>query len=194
MGAAGRDFHNFNVFFRDNPDYEVVAFATQIPGIGCRRYPPCWRYINKPEGIPVFPESELDRLHQRARRRACGVGLRQRASRIRNHKACQVLAAGADFWLMGTDGTMLKASVPVVSVCAVHTGFGKSQTSRKVVKILREAGERVVSRAPPMPYGDLAMQAVQRFASYDDLNLHKTTIEEREEYEPYIDLGAISRA
>ncbi len=193
MGAAGRDFHNFNVFFRDNPDYEVVAFtATQIPGIGGRRYPAVLAGDQyKPEGIPVYPESELDRLIKEHGVERVVFAYSDVPHEYVMHKASQVLAAGADFWLMGPNSTMLKATVPVVSVCAVRTGSGKSQTSRKVVKILREAGKRVVSVRHPMPYGDLAVQAVQRFASYDDLILHKTTIEEREEYEPYIDLGAI---
>lgn len=193
MGAAGRDFHNFNVFFRDNPDYEVVAFtATQIPGIGGRRYPAVLAGdLYKPQGIPVYPESELDRLIKEHGVEQVVFAYSDVPHEYVMHKASQVLAAGAGFWLMGPNSTMLKASVPVVSVCAVRTGSGKSQTSRKVVKILREAGKRVVSVRHPMPYGDLAEQAVQRFASYDDLTMHKTTIEEREEYEPYIDLGAI---
>ena len=166
MGAAGRDFHNFNVFFRNNPDYEVVAFtATQMPGIGGRRYPAVLAgELYKPEGIAVYPESELDRLIKEHGVERVVFAYSDVPHEYVMHKASQVLAAGADFWLMGPNSTMLKASVPVVSVCAVRTGSGKSQTSRKVVKILREAGKRVVSVRHPMPYGDLAEQAVQRFA------------------------------
>ncbi len=193
MGAAGRDFHNFNVFFRDNQEYEVVAFtATQIPGIEERRYPPALAGdLYKPTGIPIYPESELDLLIKEHAVERVVFAYSDVSHEYVMHKASEVLAAGADFWLLGPNSTMLKASVPIISVCAARTGSGKSQTSRKVVKLLREMGKRVVSVRHPMPYGDLAEQAVQRFASYDDLDLYKTTIEEREEYEPYIDLGAV---
>ena len=192
MGAAGRDFHNFNVFFRDNDAYDVVAFtATQIPGIEDKTYPPSLAGSLYPKGIPIRPESELDKLVKERDVDRVVFAYSDVPHEYVMHKASQVLAAGADFWLLGPDSTMLKSKVPVVSICAARTGSGKSQTTRRVVKLLKEMGKHVVSIRHPMPYGDLAAQSVQRFASYEDLDTHNTTIEEREEYEPHIDLGAV---
>ena len=192
MGAAGRDFHNFNVYFRGNPNYEVVAFtATQIPNIEGRVYPAELAGPDYPKGVPIYPESELLSLI-----RALGVdqvvfAYSDVSHEYVMHKASAVLAAGADFRLMGAGATMLKSKAPVISVCAVRTGSGKSQTSRRVAGILRDMGKRVVAIRHPMPYGDLVKQACQRFATYEDMNRHKCTIEEREEYEPHIDRGVI---
>lgn len=192
MGAAGRDFHNFNVFFRENESYEVVAFtATQIPGIDERKYPPVLAGQFYPEGIPIRAEAELDDLIKQYGVDRVVFAYSDVPHEYVMHKASQVLAAGADFWLLGPDKTMIKSTLPVISVCAARTGSGKSQTTRKVVKLLRDMGKRVVSIRHPMPYGDLAAQAVQRYATYEDLDRYETTIEEREEYEPHIDLGAI---
>jgi len=192
MGAAGRDFHNFNVFFRGRPDYEVVAFtATQIPNIEGRVYPKELAGSLYPNGIPIYPESELPKLIKNFGVQRVVFAYSDVPHEYVMHKASIALANGADFWLMGPDATMVKSTKPVVSVCAVRTGSGKSQTTRKVVKILREMGKHVVSIRHPMPYGNLVEQAVQRFATYEDLDKYKCTIEEREEYEPHIDLGAI---
>jgi predicted GTPase len=192
MGAAGRDFHNFNVFFRKNKDYEVVAFtATQIPNIEGRLYPPELSGELYPSGIPIYSEDELVNLIKEK-------GIEQvifAYSDVRYdyimHKASTVLAAGADFRLMGLESTQIKSTKPVVSVCAVRTGCGKSQTTRRVSLILRDMGYKVAAIRHPMPYGDLAKQAVQRYAELKDLDLHECTIEEREEYEPHIDNGVI---
>ncbi len=192
MGAAGRDFHNFNVYFRGNKRYQVVAFtATQIPNIESRRYPPELAGELYPEGIPIFAESELITLIQKHAVDQVIFAYSDVSHEYVMHKASTVLAAGADFRLMGPQTTMIKASKPLISVCAVRTGAGKSQTTRAVVKILRAMGKQVVSIRHPMPYGDLAKQAVQRFANYEDLQKYDCTIEEREEYEPHIDLGAV---
>ncbi len=192
MGAAGRDFHNFNVFYRNNPDYEVVAFtATQIPNIEGRLYPPELAGTLYPAGIPIYPESELTNLIQKEKIDQVVFAYSDVPHEYVMHKASQVLAAGADFRLMGPNTTQIKSTKPVVSVCAVRTGSGKSQTTRRVSLILREMGYRVAAIRHPMPYGDLAKQAVQRFADYSDLDKHECTIEEREEYEPHIDNGVI---
>jgi predicted GTPase len=192
MGAAGRDFHNFNVFFRDNPDYEVVAFtATQIPDIEGRTYPRELAGSRYPAGIPIYPESDLVRLICEQYVNQVVFAYSDVPHEYVMHKASQVMAAGADFRLMGTENTQLKSTKPVVSVCAVRTGSGKSQTTRRVSKILRGLGFRMAAIRHPMPYGNLVEQAVQRFASYEDLDLQKTTIEEREEYEPHLDNGVI---
>jgi predicted GTPase len=192
MGAAGRDFHNFNVFFRNNPQYEVVAFtATQIPGIAKRAYPPELAGVDYPKGIPIYPEDELPQLIKRYEVEEVVFAYSDVSHEYVMHKASIALANGPDFRLMGPLTTMLKAKVPVVSICAVRTGSGKSQTSRKVAGILRKTGLRVVVIRHPMPYGDLAKQACQRFASYEDLDKNDCTIEEREEYEPHIDNGII---
>jgi len=192
MGAAGRDFHNFNVFFRDNELYEVVAFtATQIPNISGRRYPPALAGRLYPKGIPIHEESELGDLIRGQRVHEVVFAYSDISHEDVMHKGSLVNAAGADFTLMGASTTMIPARVPVVSICAIRTGCGKSQTTRKVCKVLTEAGKRVVAIRHPMPYGDLEKQRVQRFATYDDLDRQECTIEEREEYEPHIARGTI---
>ena len=192
MGAAGRDFHNFNTVFREDPDVEVVAFtATQIPNIEGRRYPPELAGAGYPEGIRIYPESELTRLVAELNADEVVFAYSDVSHETVMHKASQVLAAGADFRLIGPRASMLKAKVPVVSVCAVRTGSGKSQTTRRVIRVLREKGRRVVAVRHPMPYGDLARQRVQRFARLEDLDLHRCTIEEREEYEPHLASGGV---
>jgi predicted GTPase len=192
MGAAGRDFHNFNVYFRNNDAYEVVAFtATQIPGIEGRTYPTELAGPLYPNGIPIYPEDELPQLIQKHNIDQVVFAYSDVSHETVMHKASLVLAAGADFRLMGPNTTMVKSKVPIVSVVAVRTGSGKSQTSRTVAKILKNKGLRVAAIRHPMPYGDLREQVWQRFATYDDLNKHKCTIEEREEYEPHIDNGII---
>lgn len=192
MGAAGRDFHNFNVFFRNNPRYQVVAFtATQIPDIEGRVYPAQLAGELYPAGIPIYAEAELDRLIRELAVDQVVFAYSDVSHEAVMHKASQVLAAGADYWLLGPKHTMLRSSKPVVAICAVRTGCGKSQTTRRVCDILRSAGQRVVAIRHPMPYGNLVAQAVQRFASYEDLERHDCTIEEREEYEPHIDRGVV---
>jgi predicted GTPase len=192
MGAAGRDFHNFNVFFRNNPDYQVVAFtATQIPNIEGRRYPAELAGSLYPEGIPIYPESDLVQLIRDLKVDQVVFAYSDVSHETVMHKASLVLAAGADFRLMGLEKTQVKSTKPVVSVCAVRTGSGKSQTTRRVSEILRKMGYRVAAIRHPMPYGDLVKQKVQRFASYADLDKHECTIEEREEYEPHLDNGVI---
>jgi predicted GTPase len=192
MGAAGRDFHNFNVFFRENPDYTVVAFtATQIPDIEGRTYPPELAGSRYPAGIPIHPESDLVRLIEEKEVDQVVFAYSDVPHTYVMHKASLILAAGADFRLMGVKSTQIKSSKPVVSICAVRTGSGKSQTTRRVSLILREMGYKVAAIRHPMPYGDLAKQAVQRYADYGDLDKYKCTIEEREEYEPHLDNGVI---
>ncbi len=192
MGAAGRDFHNFNVYFRDNPDYQVVAFtATQIPNIEGRRYPPELAGRLYPDGIPIYPEEELTDLIRRYQVDQVVFAYSDVSHEYVMHKASQALVAGADFRLMGTGSTMLTSRKPVVAICAVRTGSGKSQTTRHVCDVLRRLGHRVVVVRHPMPYGDLTAQAVQRFATYEDLDRYRCTIEEREEYEPHIDRGVV---
>lgn len=192
MGAAGRDFHNFNVYFRDNADYEVVAFtATQIPNIEGRKYPPSLAGKLYPEGIDIYPEGELPSLVDKHGIEQVVFAYSDIAHVDVMHKASVANAAGADFRLMGMNQTAIKSKVPLIAVCAVRTGAGKSQTTRAVASMLREKGRRVVAIRHPMPYGDLEKQAVQRFATYEDLDTHECTIEEREEYEPHIDKGII---
>jgi len=192
MGAAGRDFHNFNVHFRNNDDYEVVAFtATQIPGIEGRIYPPELAGPKYPKGIPIYPEEKLPALIKEHDVDEVIFAYSDVSHEYVMHKASIALSCGADFRLMGTKTTMLKAKVPVVSIGAVRTGSGKSQTSRLVAKILKNKGLKVVAIRHPMPYGDLRKQICQRFASYEDLDKYDCTIEEREEYEPHIDNGII---
>ncbi len=192
MGAAGRDFHNFNTYFRDNADYQVVAFtATQIPGIDERIYPAELAGDLYPDGIPIRAEADLDALIKEHSVEQVIFAYSDISHETVMHKASQVLAAGADFRLMGLDNTLLKSRRPVISVCAARTGSGKSQTSRAIVTELTAMGQRVVAIRHPMPYGNLIRQRVQRFAEYDDLDEYETTIEEREEYEPYIDVGAV---
>lgn len=192
MGAAGRDFHNFNVFFRNNDAYEVVAFtATQIPNIEGRQYPPQLSGDLYPKGVPIHPESELIRLIREEQIDQVIFAYSDVSHEYVMHKASQVLGAGADFRLMGLAATQLESTKPVISICASRTGSGKSQTSRRVVDILKTMGYSVAAIRHPMPYGDLAKQAVQRFAEHADLDKHECTIEEREEYEPHLDRGVI---
>ncbi|MBM3304790.1 MAG: GTPase [Candidatus Aminicenantes bacterium] len=192
MGAAGRDFHNFNTYFRDNPGYRVVAFtATQIPDIEGRKYPAALAGKLYPKGIPIHAEAELDDLIAAHKVDDVHFAYSDVSHEYVMQKASQVMAAGANFVLLGPDDTMIKSRKPVVSVCAVRTGSGKSQTSRKVAQILQEKGRTVAAIRHPMPYGDLVKQKVQRFADYSDLDRHECTIEEREEYEPHIDKGII---
>ncbi len=192
MGAAGRDFHNFNTFFRGNKDYEVVAFtATQIPDIEGRVYPKELAGDLYPAGIPIFAESELTDLIKKFKVEQVIFAYSDLPYEYVMHKAALVNSLGADFRLMGTHYTQVKSIKPVVSVCAVRTGSGKSQTTRRVSLILREMGYKVAAIRHPMPYGNLVRQEVQRFANYDDLDEYECTIEEREEYEPHIDNGVI---
>jgi predicted GTPase len=192
LGAAGRDFHNFNVTFRDDPAYDVVAFtATQIPDIEGRRYPPELAGPHYPQGIPIVDESELVDLVRREQVDVVVFAYSDVPHERVMHVASEAIAAGADFWLQGARSTMLTSSKPVIAVTAVRTGVGKSQTTRYLSRLLRRLDQRVVAIRHPMPYGDLAAQAVQRFASYADLDRHECTIEEREEYEPHIDNGCV---
>lgn len=192
MGAAGRDFHNFNVYFRDNPDYQVVAFtATQIPNIEGRRYPAELAGSLYPEGIPIYHENELKELIEKFDVNQVIFAYSDVPHEYVMHKAALVNEAGADFRLMGLRNTQIKSTKPVVSVTAVRTGSGKSQTTRRVSLILRDMGFKVAAIRHPMPYGDLLKQRVQRFANYSDLDKYECTIEEREEYEPHLDNGVI---
>jgi len=193
MGAAGRDFHNFNVFFRDNNDYEIVAFtATQIPDIHGRKYPPELSGKLYPKGIPIYAEEDLTKLIKENKVDEVVFAYSDLPYSYVMKKSAIVNAAGADFVLMGTDTTYLKSSKPVIAVCAVRTGCGKSQVSRAIFEILRKKEIKVASIRHPMPYDqDLTIQTIQRFASYEDLDRYNTTIEEREEYEPYIDMGGV---
>jgi predicted GTPase len=192
MGAAGRDFHNFNTVYRADQRYEVVAFtATQIPFINDRMYPPALAGERYPQGIRIHDESELTRLIEELEVDDVVFSYSDVSHEYVMHKASEALAAGANFVLLGPNETMLEAKVPVVSVCAVRTGSGKSQTTRAIAAALKEAGKRVVAVRHPMPYGDLAAQRVQRYAAIEDLDRYDTTIEEREEYEPHITTGTI---
>ncbi|TES89168.1 MAG: GTPase [Desulfobacteraceae bacterium] len=188
MGAAGRDFHNFNVYFRDNPRYRVVAFtAAQIPDIEYRLYPPELAGKLYPDGISIYPENQLSDLIQKYKVDLVAFSYSDIPHRDVMHKASVAMAYGADFILIGATYTMLKSEKVVVAVCAVRTGCGKSQTTRHICRIMREMGQRVVVVRHPMPYGDLTKQIIQRFSSYKDFEKHKCTIEEREEYEPLVD-------
>jgi len=190
MGAAGRDFHNFNLVYRDNPSYQVVAFtAAQIPNIEGRRYPPELAGRQYPQGIPIFAEEELTRLIRELRVQEVVFAYSDVHHTYVMHRASLALAAGADFSLLGPDRTMLESRVPVISICAVRTGAGKSQTTRRVRRLLTARGKRVVVVRHPMPYGDLVRQRVQRFATLEDLDTQECTIEEREEYEPHLAEG-----
>ena len=192
LGAAGRDFHNFNVVFRGDPEYNVVAFtANQIPGIANRRYPTELAGPLYPAGIPIFEEKDLERLVKEHEIDAAVFSYSDISYPNLMHLASRVVASGADFWLLSSSRTQLKSSVPVISICAVRTGCGKSPVGRLVASELRREGQRVVVVRHPMPYGDLAAQAVQRFAVMDDLDRHQCTIEEREEYEPHLREGTI---
>jgi predicted GTPase len=192
MGAAGRDFHNFNVYFRDNPRYRVVGFtAAQIPDIDDRRYPPALAGSLYPEGIPIHPERDLARLIRDHRVDLVAFSYSDVPYEHVMHLAALAMAEGADFILIGATYTMLRSEKPVVAVCAVRTGCGKSPTTRKVCEILQAGGRSVVVVRHPMPYGNLESQAVQRFSSYEDFARHRCTIEEREEYEPLVDRGIV---
>ncbi len=193
-GAAGRDFHNFNTTFRDDESFRVVAFtATQIPNIEGRRYPPELAGPLYPAGIPIFPEDEMEALIAKHQIDDVVFAYSDVSHETVMHLASRALAAGAGFRLLGSRGTMVRSTKPIVAVCAVRTGSGKSQTSRRVLQILQEelGYERVVAIRHPMPYGNLAAQAVQRFATFEDMERHNCTIEEREEYEPYVERGAV---
>lgn len=192
LGAAGRDFHNFNVLFRDNPAYHVVAFtATQIPDIAGRRYPAELAGGLYPEGIPIFEEKDMESLIIEHDIDAVVFSYSDISHQNLMHLGSRAVAADVDFWLLGTGRTQLKSSLPVISVCAVRTGCGKSPVSRLVAGELRRQGRKPVVIRHPMPYGDLAAQAVQRFAVMKDLDLQQCTIEEREEYEPHLAQGTV---
>jgi predicted GTPase len=192
LGAAGRDFHDFNVVFRKDPSAEVVAFtAAQIPGIAERRYPPDLAGPLYPEGIPIRPEADLERLIDDRRVDEVVFSYSDLAHADVLHLAARAVSRGASFRLLGGRATMLRSSRPVISVCAVRTGSGKSPVARRVAAILRDLGRRVAVVRHPMPYGDLSRQAVQRFASLDDLARADCTIEEREEYEPHVARGNV---
>ena len=192
LGAAGRDFHNFNTVYRDNPAFQVVAFtATQIPDIAGRRYPAVLAGKLYPSGIPIFDEAELADVIQREKPDVAVFSYSDVTYNTIGHLASLCIAHGVDFELLGANKTMIKSSKPVIAITAVRTGAGKSQTTRYISNILKKLGKKVVAIRHPMPYGDLAIQACQRFAEYSDLDKHKCTIEEREEYEPHIDNGFI---
>lgn len=192
MGAAGRDFHNFNVYFRNNPNYKVVAFtATQIPNIEKRKYPPELAGPLYPNGIDIYPESKLVKLIKKENVDLVCFSYSDISHEYVMHKASEVQAAGASFLLLGPKDTALKSKKPVISIVASRTGSGKSPTTRKVSRILKEMNKKVVVVRHPMPYGDLRLQVVQRFESMEDLDRYNCTIEEREEYEPHIENGNI---
>lgn len=192
LGAAGRDFHNFNVRFRQDEGSEVVGFtATQIPGIEDRTYPAALTGSLYPEGIPIYPEDQLEQLVDELRVDEVVFAYSDVSHKTVMHVASRALAAGADFTLLGPRATMLQAEVPVVAVCAVRTGSGKSQTTRAVSRVLKGAGKRVAVVRHPMPYGNLTEQIAQRFETYEDLDAADCTIEEREEYEPHLAQGSI---
>jgi predicted GTPase len=192
MGAAGRDFHDFNVCFRSDPTFRVVAFtATQIPDIAGRRYPAALAGPLYPEGIPIYAESELERLIREEKVDQVVFAYSDVSHAYVMHQASVVMAAGADFRLIGPNSAQVRSSLPVVAVCAVRTGVGKSPTTRRVAEVLKAAGVKTAVIRHPMPYGDLAAQAVQRFATMADLDLHCCTIEEREEYAPHIERGNV---
>ncbi len=192
IGAAGRDFHNFNTFFRNNDEYEVVAFtATQIPNIEGRKYPTELAGKLYPDGIPIFAEEELPKL---IKENSVDIGVFSYHDVSYNHvgNVCAIVnAAGADFMLLSPENTMIKSKKPVIAVCAVRTGCGKSQTTRYVSKILKEMGKKVIAIRHPMPYGDLTKMICQRFETLEDIKKHNCTIEEMEEYEPHVKTGNI---
>jgi predicted GTPase len=192
MGAAGRDFHNFNTVYRHNPDYDVVAFtATQIPNIDDRTYPPELSGDLYPDGIPIHDEADLINLIKELNVDDVVFSYSDVPHEYVMHKASEVIKFGANFVLLGGEPTMIKSNKPVVAIGAVRTGCGKSQTTRRVAEVLASAGIKVVAIRHPMPYGDLAKQKVQRFATLEDLELHDCTIEEMEEYEPHIVRGSV---
>ncbi len=192
MGAAGRDFHNFNVIFRDDPNYQVVAFtAAQIPDIDDRKYPAelAGKYYS--DGIPIYSEEDLVQLIQKENIDQVVFSYSDVSHQTVMHKAAIVNGAGADFVLLDAQKTMIESKVPVIAICAIRTGCGKSQTTRRVSEILKAAGKKTVAIRHPMPYGDLVKQKAQRFASYEDMQKHQCTIEEMEEYEPHVDMGNV---
>lgn len=192
MGAAGRDFHNFNVYFKDNKRYNVICFtATQIPDIDGRQYPGELAGKLYPNGVPIYSDERLADLIREYKVDLVAFSYSDVPHTEVMHKASVATAAGADFIIIAASYTMLKSTKKIISVCAVRTGCGKSQTSRKVVEILKNMGKKVVSVRHPMPYGDLTKQVVQRFESYEDIDRHNCTIEEREEYEPVVRMGAV---
>jgi predicted GTPase len=192
IGAAGRDFHNFNVFFRDNPNYNVIAFtAAQIPDINDRKYPPALAGKLYPDGIPIHAEEDLELLIKKFKVDICVFSYSDIPYQRVMNIGARVNAAGANFLLLGHHETMLKSNKPVIAVGAVRTGCGKSQTSRRIIEILMNKGLKVVAVRHPMPYGDLKKQTVQRFATVQDLEKHNCTIEEMEEYEPHIERGNV---
>ena len=192
LGAAGRDFHNFNVVYRKDRHVDVVAFtASQIPGIAGRRYPPSLAGRLYPEGIPIEEEKNLEKLIEEKAVEECVLSYSDLSYNTVMHLASRVLAAGAKFSMLGAEQTMLKSLKPVVAVVAVRTGCGKSQTTRRVVEILREVGKKVISVRHPMPYGDLEKEKVQRYKTLRDLKKYECTIEEMEEYEPHIVMGSV---
>ncbi len=192
LGAAGRDFHNFNVLYRDNPNYEIVAFtATQIPDIDGRKYPAELAGELYPDGIPIFAEDDLEKTIHDKRIELCIMSYSDLSDNAVMELGSKVNAAGADYMMLGASRTMIESSKPVIAVCAVRTGCGKSQTTRRVIEILQAAGKKVVAIRHPMPYGDLVAQKVQRFETIEDLSINNCTIEEMEEYEPHIERGTV---
>ncbi|MEO0170304.1 MAG: GTPase, partial [candidate division WOR-3 bacterium] len=192
MGAAGRDFHNFNVFFRENDAYEVVGFtATQIPDIEGRVYPPELAGERYPKGIPIYPEEDLEKLIKEKDVDLVVFAYSDVSHEYVMSRASRAMACGASFMLLGPKDTMLKSKKPVVAVGAIRTGCGKSQTSRRVADILKSYGKKVAVVRHPMPYGDLRKQVVQKFETYEDLDKYNVTVEEREEFEPHLDRGNI---
>ncbi len=192
IGAAGRDFHNFNRYFRNNSNYEVVAFtAAQIPDIDGRKYPAELAGSLYPEGIPIYAQNDLPELIMKYKINECIFSYSDVSYQHVMNLSAMVNAAGASFMLLGPNETYVKSTKPVIAVCAIRTGCGKSQTSRRIIELLMRRGLRVVAVRHPMPYGDLVRQKVQRFATIDDLNLHHCTIEEMEEYEPHVVRGNV---
>jgi predicted GTPase len=190
MGAAGRDFHNFNLFFRNNADFKVICFtATQIPNIADRLYPKELAGKRYPRGIPIMPEKQISSLIKKNKVDVVVFSYSDVSHQYVMHKASEVMAAGADFWLLGPKSSMLTSKRKLVSICAARTGSGKSQTTRRVCEILHDHGLKTSVIRHPMPYGDLKKQIVQKFSTLEDLDKHNCTIEEREEYEPHIIRG-----
>ena len=192
LGAAGRDFHNYNVLYRDNPDYEIVAFtATQIPDIDGRKYPAELAGELYPDGIPILSEDNLEQIIHDKKIELCIMSYSDLSDNAVMELCSKVNAAGADYMMLGASRTMIESTKPVIAVCAVRTGCGKSQTTRRVIEILQAAGKKVVAIRHPMPYGDLVAQKVQRFETIEDLSINNCTIEEMEEYEPHIQRGTV---
>lgn len=192
LGAAGRDFHNFNVLYRNNPNYEIVAFtATQIPDIDGRRYPSELAGELYPDGIPIIAEDNLEQTIHDKKIELCIMSYSDLSDNAVMELGSRINAAGADYMMLGASRTMIESTKPVISVCAVRTGCGKSQTTRRVIEILQAAGKKVVAIRHPMPYGDLVAQKVQRFETIEDLKINDCTIEEMEEYEPHIKRGTV---